>query len=61
LSIHSRSSAFQSNKGLAIEAEMDDTFYPTGIKIPDEDMAKLEIIRDEFHGEWKYRLCPINN
>jgi hypothetical protein len=44
-----------------IKAEIDDAFYSTGIKIPDEDMAKLAISRDEFHGEWNYRLHPINN
>jgi transposase len=48
-------------KGLTIQAEVDDAFYSTGIKIPDEDMAKLAIIRDEFHGEWNYRIFPTNN
>jgi hypothetical protein len=48
-------------KGLTIQAEIDDAFYSTGIKIPDEDMAKLAIIRDEFHGEWNYRIFPKNN
>jgi len=45
-------------QGLAIEAEIDDRFYSTGIKVPDEDMEKLAIIRDEFHGEWNYRIHP---
>jgi len=48
-------------KGLTIEAEMDEAFYATGIKIPDEDMAKLAIIRDDFHGEWNYRIYPRKN
>ena len=48
-------------KGLAIQSEIDDTFYPTGIKIPDEDMARLSIVRDEFHGEWNYKIYPSNN
>jgi hypothetical protein len=51
----------RTEKGLAIQAEIDDTFYPTGIKIPDEDMTKLAIIRDEFHGEWNYKIYPRNN
>jgi hypothetical protein len=46
------------DKGLTIEAELDDALYTTGIKIPDEDMANLAIIRDDFHGEWNYRICP---
>jgi hypothetical protein len=26
--------------------------------VRDEQMAALRIIRDEFHGEWNYRLEP---
>ena len=48
-------------KGLKIQAEIDDAFYSTGIKIPDKDMAALAIIRDEFHGEWNYKICSKNN
>jgi hypothetical protein len=48
-------------KGLTIEAELDDAFYSTGIKISDEEMTKLAIMCDEFHGEWNYSLSPSNN
>lgn len=48
----------RTEKGLTIEAELDDALYPTGIRIPDEDMANLAIIREDFHGEWNYRICP---
>jgi hypothetical protein len=51
----------RTEKGLTIQAEIDDAFYCTGIKIPDEHMAKLAIIRDEFHGEWNYKIFPRNN
>jgi hypothetical protein len=51
----------RTTKGLTIQAEIDDSFYSTGIKIPDEDMAVLAIIRDEFHGEWNYKICTRNN
>lgn len=51
----------RTEKGLTIQAEIDDAFYSTGIRIPDEDMAKLAIIRDEFHGEWNYKIFPRNN
>ncbi|MCH4557452.1 ISAzo13-like element transposase-related protein, partial [Mesorhizobium jarvisii] len=29
-----------------------------GIKVSDEDMASLNIIRNEFHGEWNYTIKP---
>jgi len=51
----------RTEKGLTIQAEIDETFYATGIKIPDEDMAQLAIIRDEFHGEWNYKISPKHN
>lgn len=51
----------RTEKGLTIQAEIDDAFYSTGIKISDEEMAKLAIIRDEFHGEWNYKICSRND
>jgi transposase len=51
----------RTEKGLKIKSEIDDAFYPKGIKIADEDMAKLAIVRDEFHGEWNYRIYPNHN
>jgi hypothetical protein len=51
----------RTEKGLTVDAEIDEAFYATGIRIPDEDMAKLAIIRDEFHGEWNYKIYPSKN
>lgn len=45
-------------KGLRIQAELDETTYPAGIKIADEALAELALERDAFHGEWNYRLKP---
>jgi 2-C-methyl-D-erythritol 4-phosphate cytidylyltransferase len=48
--------------GLTVQAELDDTLYPKGIKISDQDMQTLEttgtLTRDDFHGEWNYTLHP---
>ena len=44
--------------GLKAHAELDDTIYPTGIKISDTQMAALPITRHEFHGDWNYTLKP---
>lgn len=44
--------------GLKVTAVKDTNIYPTGIKITDADFAKLNIIRDEFHGEWNYTINP---
>lgn len=45
--------------GLKINCQLDDKIYQKGIKISDEEMAKLNIIRDDFHGEWNYKFSPI--
>lgn len=44
--------------GLRIQAQLDDNTYTTGIKVSDQELAELAIERDEFHGEWNYRLKP---
>ncbi len=45
-------------QGLRIQAQLDDRHYPAGIKISDQELAERAIERDEFHGEWNYRLKP---
>ena len=44
--------------GLQIEAELDQNEYEKGIKISDDEMASLNIDRDNFHGEWNYKIMP---
>jgi transposase len=48
----------RTEKGLIIRADMDETFYKTGIKISDEEMEALAITHDNFHGEWNYKISP---
>jgi hypothetical protein len=45
-------------EGLRIQAALDEKTYTPGIKISDEELATLAIERDEFYGEWNYRLMP---
>ncbi len=44
--------------GLAIRSALDEADYPTGRAVTDEQMDRLSIKRDAFHGEWNYRLLP---
>ena len=44
--------------GLRIRSELDTNSYEAGIKVTDDELANLAIERDEFHGEWNYRLRP---
>ena len=44
--------------GLQVRAELDAGEYPTGVKVTKEQMEALALVRDEFHGEWNYKLLP---
>ena len=44
--------------GLRVKAKLDKRKYPTGVKISKAQMNDLELIPDEFHGEWNYELVP---
>jgi hypothetical protein len=44
--------------GLTVCCELDANRYPKGIKVSDEEMQAINIIRDAFHGEWNYTISP---
>ena len=46
------------DSGLRIRSQLDENSYEAGIKVSDEELAEMAIERDEFHGEWNYRLRP---
>jgi transposase len=50
--------ATTTSKGLRVEAAVDERLYPAGEKVSDEELAKVNLTRDEFHGEWNYRISP---
>jgi len=47
-------------RGLKVHAEIDRNSYPAGTKVADDEMSKINIRRDEFHGEWNYEISPLN-
>lgn len=51
-------SATKTNKGLKVYARMDEGKYETGIKVSNEEFAKIRIVPDTFHGEWNYSILP---
>lgn len=44
--------------GLIVKCELDTKKYPKGIKVSDEELRQVNIVRDEFHGEWNYAIHP---
>jgi hypothetical protein len=45
-------------EGLTVTAVKDSQIYPTGLKVTDEELAHLHLLRDAFHGEWNYTIKP---
>ncbi len=45
-------------KGLKVHAKIDDRNYPAGVKVPDSEMAEIQLRREAFHGEWNYEILP---
>jgi transposase len=48
----------RTKKGLEITAKLDINSYKTGIKVSDEELQKIFIEKDDFHGEWNYKIKP---
>jgi hypothetical protein len=50
--------ATTTNRGLEVRCELDNATYDTGRKVSDEELAAVNLQRDDFHGEWNYRIRP---
>ena len=46
----------KTKKGLSVTAVLDENNYETGIKVTDEELAKVNLIGDDFHPEWNYTI-----
>ena len=46
---------------VSLGSGLDQNKYETGIKVSDEEMARLNLQEAKFHGEWNYRILPLNN
>lgn len=45
-------------QGLIVKAGLDTSSYPTGIKVSDEELALVNLIPENFHGDWNYTIAP---
>ena len=44
--------------GLTVAARADHNTYETGIKVTDEQLAKVNLTRNRTHGTWNYSIMP---
>jgi len=45
-------------KGLKVICRLDRRKYPTGRKVSDEEMKRVNVKRNQFHGDWNYVIRP---
>ena len=45
-------------KGLKVTCRLDRRKYPTGRKVSDQEMPRVNLERHPFHGEWNYLIKP---
>jgi transposase len=50
--------ATRTTTGLKVHSELDSRAYAKGVKVSDQEIAQLNLHRDEFHGEWNYEIHP---
>jgi hypothetical protein len=43
-------------KGLKIRADLDEGYYPTGVKVTNKELAAVPLTRHDFHGDWNYTV-----
>jgi hypothetical protein len=48
----------RTKEGLRVRCELDKGRYPKGVKISDEQLAKINLHRHRFHGDWNYTIRP---
>jgi hypothetical protein len=48
-------------KGLRVICRLDRRKYPTGRKVTDEEMRRVQLERNPFHGDWNYIIRPNPN
>jgi hypothetical protein len=48
----------KTSTGLKVKAIADQKEYEVGRKVSDQEMARLKLEREKFHGEWNYVIKP---
>ena len=44
--------------GLVVQAALDTNVYETGLKVSDDELARIRLTPGDFHGEWNYTIAP---
>lgn len=44
--------------GMTVSCRLDRRRYPIGRKVSDQEWATINLLRDDFHGDWNYTIRP---
>jgi hypothetical protein len=44
--------------GLRVQSQLDTSKYPKGVKVGKKEFAAIQLLPDNFHGEWNYTISP---
>ena len=44
--------------GLTVKCVVDHNEYKKGIEVSNEELANVNLVRDDFHGDWNYSIAP---
>jgi hypothetical protein len=50
--------ATRTRTGLRVEAEVEATVYPKGVRLKNRELAHLRLQREDFHSDWNYTISP---
>jgi transposase len=48
----------RTSTGLKVRCVLDKKRYPTKVKVSDDEMARIKLRPDKFHGDWNYSIRP---
>jgi hypothetical protein len=48
----------KTTEGLQVTCRLDRRKYPTGRKVTDEEIGRVNLKQNKFHGEWNYTIRP---
>ena len=52
-------SATTTSTGLTVKCVIDNNEYKKGIEVSDDELEKVNLVKDDFHGDWNYSIVPI--
>ena len=47
--------------GLRVESQVDTRVYPKGRRVSDDQLARVYLEPNAFHGEWNYTIHPTGS